>query len=228
MEQTNQQVDSSPEIETTTQTPQDEHNQNEAQAKKTNDNELNIRTLRQEKERLSRERDEYQRKLQEYEQARTKQTEPERNPSDLVEWGDVQREMNKLKEEINSYKQQSGTATTEMKLKSQFPDIESVLTPENIERLKQEDPELAAMINESSNLYTKASVAYKAIKKTGIYADKSYDKDKETIAANTMKPRSSSAVNKSSPLTGMNDFVEDTDAYRKRLYKEMVEAARNK
>jgi outer membrane translocation and assembly module TamA len=224
-EQIEQTPESSEQVEETTQAS--ETNQHEAQASPQNED--NIRQLREARKKAEKERDEYLQRLKTYEEQQKKQEVPpvERDPSDLVEWRDVQTEISKLKQEINQYQQQTFQSTTETRLKSQYPDIEQVLTADNIDKLKESDPELAAMIDENQNLYTKASVAYKYIKKMGIYSDKNYDKEKETITHNSTKPRSSSAAGQASPLSEMNNFIDNPEEHRKKLYKDMVACAKN-
>lgn len=208
-------------------TSQEESQQEQEAPVQPTPEERNLAALRTARQKAEQERDMYLQKLKAYEAQQQQQQKPaevEENidPSDLVEWRHVQKEISKLKEEINSYKTQNNQTTTEARLKSQYPDIEQVLTPDNIAMLKEQDPELASIINDNQNLYTKASVAYKYIKKMGIYQGKDFEKEKNAIDANASKPRSSSASSGHSPLGNAHDFMDSsTEERRKQLYKEM-------
>lgn len=214
-----------------TQDPVEESDQGQtAQAShpKNTNPEDNLTSLRLSKERAERERDEYAKKLQEYEAAKktaeeSKKKQQYRDPSDFAEYKDVM----EVREELERTRKANEQIALEMKLRQSYPDIDSVITSENIERLNREEPELAQMIGETQNKYTQAAVAYKYIKRL-LESSSSYQKEKEHISANASKPRSAMAVSKGTPLSQVNDFVENPAEYRKRLYKEMVNAAQSR
>ena len=212
--------DSSPEIEETKQTT----SQNEAQASSAN--EENIRQLRESRKKAERERDEYLQRLKQMEELQKQaQQSPQRDPSDLAEMRDIEEANKRTAAELAKTRAE----IQELRLKTQYPDIEQTLSPANIEKLKETDPDLAQIISEMPDDNRKAIAAYKYIKKMGLDSTKSYDQEKEQIAANQSKPKSSAATGgKQTPLSEMNNFIQDPAEYRKKLYKEMVAAAENR
>ena len=86
----------------------------------------NFRELREQTERIARERDELLRKLQEAQQKQIEQPQEELyiKPDDLVEGKHLSKydkKMKALEEQLNQYKQQSLQLAMENKLKSEFP-----------------------------------------------------------------------------------------------------------
>jgi len=186
-------------------------------------NELNIRELRLKAARLEQERNEYYQKLQE--QQKTTTPELSLNPDDLVEWKHVQKEIDKVRDELNSYKQHYSQQSAESRLRTQYPDFEAVVTPDTIETLRDQYPEIAASINANPDLYTKGSAVYTIIKKLNIAAT---HEQHAKVEQNLQKPRPSTTVNPQhgdSPLSKANAFAQGlTPELRNQLFKEMQEA----
>ena len=66
-------------------------------------------------------------------------------------------------------------------LRSELPDLNQVVSPENEARLREEHPEIASLIDSAPDLYTAGKAAYKFIKKMGIYNEAPpVDRDWET------------------------------------------------
>lgn len=203
------------------------------------DKERNFRTLRENAVRYQRERDEAMARLAAIEEAKQAQNPEEDNsinlnPDDIVEGkhiSKVSNEIKKLKAELNNYKNQSYVATTEIRLKTEFPDFDAVVTKENIETLKAMDPELAETIAANPNIYSKAKVTYNQIKRMGI-VNNAYDADKAKAASNLAKPRPLASVNPQqgdSPLSKANAFANGlTDDLKKELWRDMQEAMKNR
>jgi len=218
-----QQVDqSSSQVE---ETPNQDSQQDTTQKDEHSDAEKNFAALRSAREKAERERDEYLHKLKQYEEQQKRSQEPPkqeiyRDPSDLAEYKDLL----ELRKEMAAQKQNYDQQATEIKLRQSFPDIDEVLSAKNIAKFREQEPELAQMLNDNKNLYSKASVAYKYIKKMGVVDQDLYKKEKEAIAINASKPRPSDSISKGSPLSQMNDFTESTAESRARIYKEMVSA----
>ncbi|MFI5332560.1 MAG: hypothetical protein ACHQVS_00495 [Candidatus Babeliales bacterium] len=212
----------------------------------------NMRALREKAERAEREadrnakeRDEMMRLIQEMRaknepKLQLKKEEPEEDYSfsigddDLAEGkhlAKMQKHIKKLESELKSVKQQSTSMSVETRLKLQYPDIEKVLSNENIQRLGQEEPELAYTIGSNTDLYTQQVTAYKLIKKLGIYKDQTFDAEKEIIKKNAAKPRpvvSLSPQQGDSPLSRANAFANGlTEDLKKQLNREMHEATKN-
>lgn len=177
------------------------------------DADRNFAALREAKQKAERERDEYMQKMRQYEEAMAKKN--ERSPDDIAEIRDIQQARQEMSAQIE-----------EMKIRAAYPDIDKVVSKENIDRLKEADPELAQIIYEMPDQHKALKAAYKYIKKMGLSGE-DFQKEKDALAANAAKPKSSSAVNKTTPLSQMNDFIENSDERRRRIYKEMVAASQN-
>lgn len=195
-----------------------------------------FKNLKQLKEKVERERDEAVRRLQELEASRTQPAEDldiNIGNDELAEGkhlNKVDRKIKKLEDTIKQYQQQSAAALVEAKLKIQYPDIESVVSKENIEILSMQHPEIAATINSSSDLYSKAVTAYTLIKKLGIQPEDNYSQDRLRAQTNAAKPRPLTSVNPQqgdSPLSHANAFANGlTDELKAQLLKEMKSCMR--
>lgn len=204
--------------------------QQPAQAKPSQQ-EINFRNLRQKTEQLQRERDEYYRMLQDIEsrkQQASHQEESQLNPDDLVEWKHVQRELKKVKDELNQYKQYSTQVSAEARLKSQYPDFDSVVNDTTISLLREQYPEIATTINANPDLYSKAASAYTFIKKLNIAPSDATLIERARVQENLQKPRPVSSVSPQqgeTPLSKANAFAQGlTPELRSQLLKEMQEA----
>jgi|SRR5271165_5897325 len=198
----------------------------------------NFRQLREKSERVARERDEAMARLREYEnKAQAQSSEDEEfsiGPDELAEGkhlSKVQKQIKRLKDEINTYKQQSTTMNAEARLRAQFPDFDSVVSKENIEELRALEPEVAQTLNSSTDLYSTAVSAYKLIKKFGIGAQNMYNAEKEVIQKNAAKPRPLTSVSPQqgdTPLSRANAFANGlTPELKAELLKEMNTLRRN-
>ncbi len=200
-------------------------------------NDRNIRDLRKKAEQLESERNEYYRLLQEAKKQPQSQESTENmddlsiNPDDFVEGKHIHKlykKLNSVTKELQEYKQQSSQVTAESRLKMNYPDFDSVVTPDHIAVLREQYPELAASINSNQDLYSKASSAYTLIKKLNIVPDSSYDNDRQRISQNMSKPRPLNSVNPQqgdSPLSRANAFAQGlTPELKNQLLKEMQDA----
>jgi hypothetical protein len=101
-------------------------------------------------------------------------------------------------------------------VKQKYPDFEKVVTLENIEKLKKEDPELENLIMHSMNPYERT---YKEIKRSDFYRSSQGNKEsEEKIAENSKKPISSNSFGKSRPLSYANNYAKGDPS----LYEEML------
>lgn len=215
--------------------------------------ERNLRVLREAKEeaerdraQLQRERDEAFKKIREFEErARKPDTEDNESGPEDFQLGDddltegrhykkMHNEIKNLKKELDQYKKSSHTQSIESRIKSEFPDFERVVTPENIAILKRIKPRQAALLDQSKDLYTTASNAYEMIKEYGIYEAErdDYMKNKNLAQKNLSKPKTvtSLAPNKGeSPLHRANLFAEGlTPQLATQLHKEMMESTKGR
>lgn len=197
----------------------------------------NFRMLREKAERIERERDEAMQRLRELENARKAAADEEdssMDPDSLIEGkhlNKTHKKIKKLEEELRLYQQKNAEILTETRIKSQFPDFDSVVTKDNIASLKQQYPELAKTLNSTNDLYTTAVSAYTLIRKLGIIADDAYVNDQVVVRKNNAKPRMTASISPqqgNSPLTQANAFANGlTKDLKEQLYREMVEAAKN-
>jgi len=204
----------------------------------------NFAELRKEKYRIAQERDEYARKLAQYEAALLQQKSAlEQSKSnddeditigeeDVAEGKHVHKMMKKYKKleaELNSFKQKSAEELLEARIRAKYPDYDSVVNQETLNALAADDPELTQTIYSSPDVYNKAILAYKEIKKRGIVSSETYEHDKRRVQSNAAKPRPLiSSTPKSSnmgPLSHANAFEQGlTDTLKAQLWKEMKEA----
>lgn len=185
-------------------------------------NQENIRALRERAERAERaekERDEllkYVLAQQKHESPKTVYQEPEEEDylknigleeDGLVEGKQLKyilKKQRELEKELSSYKQKATTETIEMKLKSEYPDFDKVISKDNLVQLRRINPDLADIIVSTPDLYKQGSIAYQMIKQYGIHKDPVYSLEKEAMTKNIAKPRSAAGAapqSSNSPLS---------------------------
>jgi hypothetical protein len=208
----------------------------QAEAPQQSDADRNFAQLRQQKEQLEREREEMRKRMAEMEASQSQPKEsktqtPQLADDDLVEWKYVRQEIDGLKNEIKSYQQNSATAAAETRLKARFTDFDSVVNQQNIEKLRQQYPEIAATLAANNDLYTQASAAYNIIKQYGIGVDP-YKEDKEKVQSNAQKPRSlnnAGGQRGESPLDNASAFADGlTPELKDKLRREMEDAIKRR
>ncbi len=177
------------------------------------------------------------------EQLRSAQTKKESEPEEdlsyhveedaLVEGkhlSKVDKKIQRLENKLKQYEQQSALSATELRLKQQYSDFDSVVSGENLSKLAAEHPEIMQSINSNQDLYSKASSAYKLIKSLGIIDPVDiYQSDKEQALRNAAKPKSLASISPQkgeSPLTRANAFAQGnlSDDMKAQLVREMHEA----
>lgn len=206
----------------------------------------NLRILREAREKAERERDE----LMQYVLQMQKQQQPQQKevvqeiPEPEVDFSvddeallegkhgkQLYKELQQMKKRLAQYESKSSEAMIEAKIKAQFPDFDAVVNNQTIQALNEQEPEIAATLRSSNDLYSKAVSAYKAMKKFGIYKDKTYDQDKQIALKNSVKPRTVTSLNPQqgdSPLSKANAFASGmTKDLQAQLLKEMADARKN-
>lgn len=117
-----------------------------------------------------------------------------------------QEELKQTKEALSGY----GSYTAEQRLRAKYPEIDNIVTQENIKRLSEEKPSLYRSIMASQDLYDKGEAMCDAIrafidlKKVDDYSDQ----DKR-LEANKSKPRSSAlagAPSQETPLARYGEY----------------------
>lgn len=198
--------------------------------------------LKKAKIRAERERDELLEWKRNAEAPKLKQIESDEdlnvsiNDNDYVEGKHIQKlvkKVSRLEQQTLEAQQKSYELASEARLKSQYPDIDRVLSSANIDLLRQRHPELAKTLHYNPDFYDKAVATYEMIKAKGISGETELNSANESrIKANMAKPRSLSSLapqKADSPLTRVNAFAEGlTPDLQKQLQKEMVEAMRNR
>lgn len=156
------------------------------------------------------------------------------NPDDLVEGkhlSQVDKKIKSLEKQLKQYEQQTTLNTIQSRLKSQYPDFDSVVSNQNIETLKAQYPELAQTLNASTDLYATAVSAYTMIKKFGIAQTPEQIEDIKRINNNAAKPRPLTSISPQqgeTPLSRVNAFANGlTEELKEQLRKEMFTARNN-
>jgi len=144
----------------------------------------------------------------------------------------VAKKIKHLEQQLRSYEQQSVVASTELKLKAQYPDFDNIVSGENLANLRAAYPEIAATINSSNDLYSKAVTAYTMIKRLGIADVPGYEESKEVARRNASKPKPLASISPQqgdSPLSKANAFANGkmSDDLQKQLWKEMNDARKS-
>jgi len=158
-------------------------------------------------------------------------------PDAFVERNHVERIVEaRLREQEERYRKEievRRNQEAERSLNAQYKDLYSVLSPENLRRLEQEEPEIAASIAANPDVYSAKVAAYKQIKKLGI-EEENYNERRvsERLAQNTQRPKSpanlaprqgsQALTNATSRMPGYEDSITEDMAARYR--KEMEEA----
>lgn len=117
-------------------------------------------------------------------------------------------------------------ATVDERLKLRFPDFVDVVTKENFDLLKTQDPELAQSVYAlAQDPYAQGAAAYKLLKKTGIGDMSKNQPQKAKALENSKKPVSVQSVTKASAIGEAHKFENGlTPELKKELYREMQQA----
>lgn len=198
--------------------------------------EISFNELKKSKIQAERERDEAYARLRELE---ARKYEPEEDldiniaPDELAEGkhlSKVQKKISKLESQLREQERRAQEYAMEAKLKSQYADFDAIVNTNNIELLREQDPESAMIVDAIPNLYTKAVAAYKAIKNMTTEQKKEnlYAAEKAKAQSNAAKPRPAVSINPQqadSPLSRVNAFADGlTPELQKQLLKEMHDA----
>ena len=201
----------------------------------------NFKRLREKTARLEQERNDALQYAKDLEKRWSDKQEPKKevvpeqdlhlNPDDLVEGKHLSKYDKKilmLEKKLQSYEQVSSESRIESKLKNDFPDFSSIVSDKNVNALREVDPDLALAIAHTPDLYKKAALTYKMIKKLGIVQEDKFVKDREIAQQNSLKPKTLHAVSPqrgSSPMSHANAFANGlTPELRDQLRREMNEA----
>ena len=118
-------------------------------------------------------------------------------------------------------------ATAEERIMLKHPDYKDVITNENVEYLKQNEPEITDyLLSLSHDPYKQASEAYKWMKKVIKPVDPQVESDKKRAQTNAAKPVSIQAIGKAASPIGQAHMFENglTPQLKKQLWDEMQAA----
>jgi len=236
-DETNEGVEQDPEVAQAVPTAESNDSAEEKQkaetfAKKSEDQDRNWKETRRKMQDL-------ERKSKEQEELIAQLKAPQRPPEideldklgdeDIVTKGQAKKLAAKMAEEIASRViRERENATVEERLSSKFNDFNQVVTRENIELLKETEPELAMSLAQNTDQYSQGVAAYKLLKRLGIGVEevaKEPVKEKQKALANSQKPLSVNAVTKSSAIGNAHMFENGlTDELKKSLREEMAKA----
>jgi len=141
----------------------------------------------------------------------------------------LKKDLKETRQRFEEYNHQSSMTQAEMRLKSQYPDFDAVVSKENLEKLANLKPSLHRTIFANQDIYDRGYTAYEMIKSSGISSDEYKQVDKR-LDDNRAKPRSSSNVAPQSgetPLSKVGEYdrrVLSED--RKDQLRRMVEEAK--
>jgi len=112
-------------------------------------------------------------------------------------------------------------------IEEQYSDYSQVVTPENVERLKQTNPRLAASLGGLEDPYAQGALAYTYIKSSGIYKGESDVSTRQKALANMQKPMPAQAAKSSNALENANAYANGlTPDLKQKLWSEMQAAIR--
>lgn len=143
----------------------------------------------------------------------------------LVE-GKFIKDLKKEIKQLKSYIQQKEVSTVDERLSHKFSDYADVVSKDNIELLKQTEPELALSLYKlQDDPYAQGVAAYKLLKKLDMGTQKDLAIEKERATKNSQKPLSVNAVTKQSALGNAHMFENGlTKELKSQLWKEMQDA----
>jgi len=119
-------------------------------------------------------------------------------------------------------------STVDERLSLKYPDFAQVVTKENIEFLKENEPELAESLSYNPDPFKQGIAAYKLLKKAGLGDQQmanASSREKDKAIKNSQKPVSVNAVTKQSAIGNAHMFENGlTPELKASLLKEMREA----
>ena len=187
--------------------------------------EYNFKQLREKTRHIEQERDFYKRQVEQLSPPEPKEEESSLGDEDLIEgrhYKALQSEVKKLQKHVK----QKELETVPERLKNRFSDFDAVVTKENVEKLKDLEPELYKTITRGDDLFEKGVAAYKTLKGLGYYTNsEEISQQKELVKNNHSKPMSVQAVKGQGALHQANIFAQGlTPDLKKQLQKEMEDA----
>lgn len=206
----------------------------EALAKKSDDQDRNWKEARrkmQDLERRAKEQDELIQRLTNPQATKEDDDLDKLGDEDIVTKAQARKLASKMAEEIaNRVIKQREHSTVDERLNLKYSDFSQVVTKENIELLKETEPELAESLSYNPDPYKQGVAVYKLLKKAGLdgqQVDPNLAREKAKAAKNGEKPVSVNAVTKQSAIGNAHLFENGlTKELKASLLQEMREAAK--
>jgi len=202
-----------------------------------NDKEHNFKQLREVNKQLEQKLKDYETRLEGIEASSKNENSPLQNsneakPSEDFEIGEEDlvegKHLKKALSKIENLLYQKELEAIPDRLRGKFKNFDQVVTKENLEKLKRNEPELYRTIKSGDDLFSKGVSAYKTLVSLG-YGGENYMKQKEQVAQNHNKPLSAQAIKGHGALHEANAFANGlTPELKKQLQQEMVEAAKSR
>jgi hypothetical protein len=197
--------------------------QSQEDLKRKNDQEYNWAEARRKQRELEQRLKEQEELIKRFQSPKKEEDEIGLEDDALVEGKHIR----KLKKEIEALKAQQQereqNAFKEL-LEVKYPDFESVVSSENIETLKQTEPDIAEYLASVKDPHKQAREAYKWMKKLGIGTQQKEPMEKKKAIENSQKPISVNAATKTSAIGNVHHFENGlTPELKKNLWKDMQE-----
>ena len=218
-------------------TESNEHNDvsqeaQEAEQRKRNDAEYNWAEMRRKMQEKDQQIEELSRQFREY--ANRKPTEEEVDElaslaeDDILTVAQAKKLAQKMARNVaEDVIKQREAATMDERLQMKFPDYAEIVSKENIELLKQTEPELAQSLYHMPDPYSQAVAAYKLLKKIAGKKEEKPSLEKKKAMENSEKPLSVNAVTNKSAIGNAHLFENGlTKDLKQQLWKEMQQAMR--
>lgn len=177
------------------------------------DKEQNFAALREAKEKLERENQEYKNYFNALKEESEKQlaSQKEADDDDFVTNKDLKKIHREL-QDIKKSQEQAINRQVPHLLKQRFSDFEDVVSEKNLNNLSKQEPELFETLKNGSNLYNTGVSAYKTVK--------------SMLEQNKLKPRSAQAIAGQGGLSDANAFAgELSEEAKNRLVQQTFAAA---
>lgn len=120
----------------------------------------------------------------------------------------IRKELKETKKQLEDNNRENAIASAEIRLKSQYPDFDSVVSTESLKKLQEQKPALFRTIYANTDIGDRGIAAYEFIKSSGIAADEYQSLDKK-VEENRTKPRSAANVSpqtSDTPLARVGDY----------------------
>jgi hypothetical protein len=132
--------------------------------------------------------------------------------------------------DVRNLQKQIRDMKEEARIRAKYPDLDQVVTDENIYLLRTKEPEIAQSLNMAPDSWDKLAAVYTMIKKIGIHKTNAYDSQKIQAATNIAKPKPLASIapqTADTPLSKANAFANDRKMSKETMantWREMQEA----